>query len=406
MAARSHPAGSPGAELIAEMVDLSRRFGADPAFVRAGGGNVSAKVDGVLSIKPSGVSLASLTEGALIDLAMAPLLALLDEPAEVAGSSEGSAVVLRVASSAQLSPADGRRPSVELLFHALLPEPIVLHTHPTIINALTCAVRGLELAGQIFGESALWIPYTDPGLPLARAIRDARVAHGQRTGRPAPRTVLLQNHGLIVSGDSAAEIEARSHEVVGRIVDRLEDRPPFAWGTVGRVAVTRATGIVEALRSRLGQTDDEDALARAVVFDDSPLALGLAGSQLGHRFARGGPLTPDQIVYSGSWPLIVEAPPTDEAAAVAALDSALAERRGRGLDEAVIILVAGIGLFAVGGTERQADTARTLYLDATAIACDAHRLGGVRSLAAAERQFIEHWEAEAYRLAVAALTSW
>ncbi len=406
MAARSHPAGSPGAVLLAEMVDLSRRFGADPAFVRAGGGNVSAKVDGVLSIKPSGVSLASLTEGALIDLAMAPLLALLDEPGEVAGSSEGSAVVLRVASSAQLSPADGRRPSVELLFHALLPEPIVLHTHPTIINALTCAVRGLELAGQIFDESALWIPYTDPGLPLARAIRDARVAHWQRTGRPAPRTVLLQNHGLIVSGDSAAEIEARSHEVVGRIVDRLEDRPPFAWGTVGRVAVTRATGIVEALRSRLGQTDDKDALARAVVFDDSPLALGLADSQLGHRFARAGPLTPDQIVYCGSWPLIVEAPPTDEAAAVAALDSALAERRGRGLDEAVIILVAGIGLFAVGGTGREADTARTLYLDATAIACDAHRLGGVRSLAAAERQFIEHWEAEAYRLAVAALTSW
>ena len=46
--------------LVAEMIELARRFGADPAFVRAGGGNSSAKADGVLYIKPSGVSLATI----------------------------------------------------------------------------------------------------------------------------------------------------------------------------------------------------------------------------------------------------------------------------------------------------------------------------------------------------------
>lgn len=392
-------------KLLAEMVGLSRRFGADAAFVRAGGGNSSAKADGVLSIKPSGVSLASLTEDSLIDLEMAPLLAVLDEPARTADPKAGSAHVLRVASAARLSPADGRRPSVELLFHALLPEPLVLHTHPTTVNALTCTAHGRELAGEIFGASVLWIPYTDPGLPLARAIRDARLAHARQTGWPAPRTVLLQNHGLIVSGDSAAEIEVRCDEVAGRIADRLEGRPPFDWGAVARLEATAGAAMVEALRHELGRADGADLPAKAVVFDDSPPALGVAGSEFGHQFARGGPLTPDQIVYAGSWPLAVLQIPTDAAAAVAALDAARAERRRRGLDAPTIVLVAGLGLFAVGDTERQADTARTLYLDATAIACDAHRFGGVRTLSATERQFIEHWEAEAYRLAVAALTS-
>ena len=38
---------------------LSRRFGEDPEYARAGGGNSSVKDGGTLYIKPSGVSLAS-----------------------------------------------------------------------------------------------------------------------------------------------------------------------------------------------------------------------------------------------------------------------------------------------------------------------------------------------------------
>ena len=46
---------------------------------------------------------------------------------------------------------------------------------------------------------------------------------------------------------------------------------------------------------------------------------------------------------------------------------------------------------------RQAETAREIYLDATRVGRGALRLGGVRPLAPAEREFIETWEAEAYR---------
>ncbi len=402
--ARGSPQSAP-IGLLAEMVELSRRFGADPEFVRAGGGNSSAKADGVLYIKPSGVPLATLTEDALIALAIEPLLAFL-EGVSASESTSGSDQVLRVAEAARLSPADGRRPSVELLFHALLPEPIVLHTHPTVINALTCCRGAGALADRVVGERALWIPYTDPGLPLARAIRDARSAHVKRTAAPASRTLLLQNHGLIVGGDTAAEIDTVSHAIAGRIASEVAlrgARPLDPWGAVERLDVALRDPIADALRSALGGFlgDGEDDRSAVVVFDDSPLALGAAGSALGRQFATGGPLTPDQIVYAGSLPLVVEPVATDGPAAITTLEAALARRARAGIDRPIIVLVAGIGLFAVGRSERQADTARELYLDAMRIALGAHRLGGVRPLAPAEREFIERWEAEAYRRQVA-----
>ena len=405
MGARAPRRAQPApAHLLAEMVELSRRFGADPEFVRAGGGNSSAKVGGVLSIKPSGVSLATLTVESLITLAIDPLLELLEGEGRP-GVAPGSDEVLRVAESARLSPTDGRRPSVELLFHALLPDPIVLHTHPTTINTLTCAIRGRELAERLLGDRALWIPYADPGLPLARAIRDERNAYVQRTGCRAPRAILLQNHGLIVGGDTATEIGELSHEIAARIAEHAAGRPAFSWGAVERIEGALAGGIEEALRPALGRLLAADGRPRVVVFDDSPLAIGVAGSELGHRFAHGGPLTPDQIVYAGSWPLVVETIPANGGAAAAALEAALAGRATRDVDPPVIVLVAGLGLFAVGDTERQAATARNLYLDATRIASGAHRLGGVRPLAPDERRFIERWEAEAYRRQVASRTS-
>jgi NAD(P)-dependent dehydrogenase (short-subunit alcohol dehydrogenase family) len=65
-------------------------------------------------------------------------------------------------------------------------------------------------------------------------------------------------------------------------------------------------------------------------------------------------------------------------------------------------MVPGLGLFAAGETYALAGTAREVYLDAIGVSVDAHRLGGVRPLADKERQFIEQWEAEAYRKRVGA----
>jgi rhamnose utilization protein RhaD (predicted bifunctional aldolase and dehydrogenase)/NAD(P)-dependent dehydrogenase (short-subunit alcohol dehydrogenase family) len=390
------------AGFLRELVALSRRFGEDPEFARGGGGNSSVKADGILYIKPSGTSLSALTAESVIALEVAPLMELLDaEPGRlvVGGTDE----VMQVALSARVGLRDDRRPSVECLFHSLLPERFVLHTHPTTVNAITCAKRGAEITERLFGSSVLWIPYTDPGLPLARVIRDVRRSHQDRTGTAAPRALFLQNHGLVVAGDSPAEIEETSKRLVAAIQAHLAGLPPIAWGDVERLDPDEARLALNvagpALRALLATGDR----LKVVTFDDSPLAVSIAGSALGRELAFVGPLTPDQIVYAGSFPLLVETPKGGVPGQLTdGLTRAIAAWSETQAGAPVVVIVPGLGLFAVGDSHAQTDTVRQVYLDAVGVSVEAHRLGGVRPLSDKERGFIERWEAEAYRRGVAA----
>ena len=86
----------------------------------------------------------------------------------------------------------------------------------------------------------------------------------------------------------------------------------------------------------------------------------------------------------------------------AALRSSLVDHLAAGRESPAIIVIEGIGLFAVAQTADLAVTVRDVYLDAIRVADGASCLGGIRPLAPDERRFIEQWEAEAYRRGVAA----
>jgi len=395
-----------------ELIGLARRFGRDPEFARGGGGNASLKADGVLYIKPSGASLATLAPDDLVPLAIEPLLALLHaEDAAIAPEAEGSGAevdpVMRTAMAARLADAGGRRPSVELLFHAFLPERFVLHTHPIDLNAVTCNSDGAALAGRLFGDRALWVPYTDPGLPLARAIVEARRAHVERTGRPAPAITVMQNHGIIVGGDSAADIDERSTWLVTVVRAEL-DRAAASAGAVAAdsssaaMEPARGQALVDVIAPSLRGLLATGPALPVVTFDNARLAASFTDSPAGRDFVGGGPLTPDQIVYAGSWPLVMDVPDEADPDEVPdLLRERLAEHIAAHGTVPIIVVVPRLGLFAAGDSWAQADTARNVYLDALRVGKGALRLGGVRALSDTERRFIEAWEAEAYRRDVA-----
>jgi rhamnose utilization protein RhaD (predicted bifunctional aldolase and dehydrogenase)/NAD(P)-dependent dehydrogenase (short-subunit alcohol dehydrogenase family) len=398
---------------LEELIEIARRFGRDPEFTRGGGGNVSVKDGGVLYIKPSGVALGTLTADDLVPLDVEPLLALLhsdDGAAEAGDAGTGGDPVMRTAMAARLADAGGRRPSVELLFHAFLPERFVLHTHPIAINAVTCNIDGAALAERLFGERAVWVPYTDPGLPLARAVVEARRAHVERTGGPAPAITVMQNHGMIVGGDSAAEIDERSAWLVetvraamGRAAAAAPVPSPGAGPPPAGMDPTRARTLVDMIAPSLrGLLAHGDTLP-VVTFEDAPLAASFTALPAGRDFVQGGPLTPDQIVYCGSWPLLLDVPETtDRDDVLPLLRARLGEHVAAHGAKPTIVIVPGLGLFAAGESWSQADTARNVYLDALRVGEGALLLGGVRALADAERTFIEAWEAEVYRRDVAA----
>jgi rhamnose utilization protein RhaD (predicted bifunctional aldolase and dehydrogenase) len=89
------------------------------------------------------------------------------------------------------------------------------HTHPTAINALTCSA-GFETAARgrlcpdgivSCGPASVIVPWTDPGLPLARRVKELIDVYIDERGE-LPKMVLLQNHGLIALGATAHEVEA------------------------------------------------------------------------------------------------------------------------------------------------------------------------------------------------------
>lgn len=201
-------------DTLDQLIRLSRRLG-DPAndYVILGEGNTSARADaGTFWVKASGAQLDGIGASDFVRLRFAPVLALLDAE-EVADE----AVKERLA-GAKVAGTTAARPSVETVVHAVAltlgQANFVGHTHPTAINAVLCSQQAeAALAGRLFpdeivvcGPAPAFVPYTDPGLPLARAVRQAIRDHLARYGR-SPQVILMQNHGLVALGRTAGEVD-------------------------------------------------------------------------------------------------------------------------------------------------------------------------------------------------------
>jgi rhamnose utilization protein RhaD (predicted bifunctional aldolase and dehydrogenase)/NAD(P)-dependent dehydrogenase (short-subunit alcohol dehydrogenase family) len=380
---------------------LSRFYGSDPSIVLAGGGNTSCKVGNRLYVKASGTSLAAMTPDGFVKMDRDQLEGLASATLDGDPQRREAQFKERIA-AARCEPERGQRPSVEVLLHHLLPSKYVVHSHATIANTLTCHKDGRRLAEEIFGNAILWLPYVDPGFILAQSLRQALAEHGSSTGGGAVNVILMANHGLIVAGDDPGAIRTTTDDILGKIAARLGD--DWASDSFGQPAVVdsaeeRVRQIAPGLRGLLAEV--ESATLKVVTFDDSPISHGLVGTAIGQAAATAGPLTPDQIVYCGSFPLWFELDDAeDEAALVARLRTAIDGHKARHRFLPKIVLVKGLGLFAVGDDVKQANTVRDVYLDATKVMAGATRLGGISYLTDRERRFIEDWEVESYRRSV------
>jgi rhamnose utilization protein RhaD (predicted bifunctional aldolase and dehydrogenase) len=55
------------------------------------------------------------------------------------------------------------------------------------------------------GAAPVLVPYIDPGIPLAREIRQ-RIIDYVQSYNECPKVILMQNHGLVVLGSSAEQV--------------------------------------------------------------------------------------------------------------------------------------------------------------------------------------------------------
>lgn len=360
---------------LTELLQMSNRYGSNPAYVLAGGGNTSVKDDTTLYVKCSGTQLATLTEAGVVALDRKALDVLMTKeyPAEDAARE---AAFLADVMAARCDEDLSKRPSVEALLHNLFPQKYVLHVHPAMVNGLTCGKGDVELAKKILGEDMLWIPICRPGYILGRLCWDAMQEYKEKNGKEV-QVVLLQNHGIFLAGNSVEEIDGIFNDVWSKLEAVVERQPDLSEG-----CPHCAEAAAEAAKVLAEET------GKVVRFVNVKEGKKLTASkEAAAPLLR--PFTPDHIVYCGPYPLFLE-----NAKDAKTELAAFTERTGL---VPKVVLVAGVGAFVMGDTEAELDKPELLLKDAMKVAVYAESFGGPLAMTEDLTQFIIHWEAESYR---------
>ncbi|HID06256.1 MAG TPA: class II aldolase [Armatimonadetes bacterium] len=201
-------------QILEQLVQMSCYLGAPGnEYVVLGEGNTSAKIDErTFYVKASGVSLTNITSEGFVEVYSEPVLEMLKY--EHLSDDEIQERLM----DARVDPNCPYRPSVETVFHAMLLQlpniNFVGHTHPTALNSILCAKRSREpFMGHLFPEgivccgiAPVYVEYADPGVTLAKAIQRGVQEHLDTYGEP-PKSILLENHGLIALGANPKEVE-------------------------------------------------------------------------------------------------------------------------------------------------------------------------------------------------------
>ncbi len=404
-------------EDLALRVYTSRLLGGEPALVLHGGGNTSVKTRAraangeeldVLCVKGSGWDMGDIEPAGLPAVRLEPLreLRALDRlgDEDMVNLQRGN-----------LLDASAPNPSVETLLHAFLPHKFVDHTHANAVLALTDQPDGAKICREVFGARAALVPYVMPGFALAKACADAY----ERA--PDVEGLILLKHGIFSFGDSARQAYTRMIELVGLAEERLKKgrkRIFVAAKLPGKLAAPAE--IAPILRGLLAiESNAAEGLHQRFVLShrSSKAILAYVGGKDVRRYALAGTVTPDHAIRTKPWPAILPAPEAGkldkfaDQAAKAIADYATRyrayfERHNAKLSSPKtqldvaprVLLVPGLGLFAIGANARAAGIAGDLAETTVEVISAAESIGRFRSISEADLFDIEYWSLEQAKL--------
>lgn len=369
---------------FSDLIEISRFYGERPEYVIAGGGNTSWKNDHNLYIKASGVSLAGIDENGFCILDRAKLERMNNMELS-ADQDEREEQVKNALLESRVNPESGLRPSVETSLHNLFSYRYVVHTHPTLINGVMASRDAEKVTGELFGNEALFIPYSDPGFILYSVIRTKILEYRNDMGTD-PRLVFIQNHGIFVAAESILEIRELYNYVENKIRALVRTFP----GNHSIEVSEAMTEIVPAVRMLLSQT----GLKAARMFNHESVAPFLYDSETFSRIS--SPFTPDQIVYCLSEYLYVRNDGDQEELINEIKEGITGFREKKGVNPRVIF-IRNEGVIVAEDSAAALDYLEYLVIDFARIASISDSFGGPHPMTPAQIGFIENWEVENYR---------
>jgi len=364
--------------VVEQLIEQSRRVGANDSLVLWGGGNNSLKTTApdllgrsieVMLIKSSGSDMKSIVAKQFPAVRL-DYIAPLRQRDDMTDDE-----MVDYLARCLLDPG-GPRPSIETLLHAFLPVPSVLHTHADAILALT-NTRGREATvRKCFGDSLITIPYRQPGFRLSREVAEAFDAKAEG--------IVLMNHGLITWGDTPQQAFERHMALTSR-AEKFIDRhgAPASAGESQARLKPGLHSIAPALRGALSK--DRKVILE---FDDSPEVLEFLSRPDAERVTQIGAATPDHILHTKRFPLFLKGD------AAPAVEEYLAKHG----HTPRIILKPGVGMWTAGKDARAARIVHDIYRHTMQIITAAEALGGYETLNDKDAYEAEHWELETFKL--------
>ncbi len=404
-------------EDVALRVYTSRLLGGEPRLVQHGGGNTSVKtvvrdqmgdhVD-VLCVKGSGWDMARIEPAGLPAVRLEPLrrLAALDalRDEDMVNLQRGNLID-------QASPT----PSVETLLHAFLPHTYIDHTHASAVLALCDRPDGDRVCGAVYGARAPLVPYVMPGFALSKLARDVQAAN------PTCEGLVLLKHGIFSFGASAREAYDRMIALVTLAEDWLGRETPaiFVPAKLPK-RPAEVAAVAPLIRGAVAvPVDRDDGRWKRFVLEHrtSEQIMAFVNGRDLARYSQGGVATPDHVIRTKPWPLIVPAPDADgldafragAREAVAAYQTAYrayferhnadATPKREPLDpQPRVVLVPGVGLFGLGASHRDAGVVADIAETWIDVVTGAEGGKGFESVTESEIFDMEYWSLEQAKL--------
>ncbi len=393
-------------------------LGGEPRLVQHGGGNTSVKTVirdqvgddvEVLCVKGSGWDMATIEPPGLPAVRLEPLRRLV----KLDKLSDEDMVNLQ---RGNLIDAASPNPSVEALLHAFLPHKFIDHTHANAVLALSDRPDGEARCREVYGKRAALVPYVMPGFALAKLAREVQAKNPDCEG------LILLKHGVFSFGATAREAYDRMIDLVTLAEKHLAKdggKRRFVQAKLPK-KIAEATQVAPVIRGVLSTpVDRNEGRWTRFVLDHraSPRVMEFVNGRDLARYSQRGVATPDHVIRTKPWPLVLPAPDaaTLDAYRLLACEAvtayqakydayfarhnATATPKKKQLDRMPrVVLVPGVGLFGLGNSAKDAaviaDIAET-WVDVVTTAEQAKRFESI-----AERDIfdMEYWSLEQAKL--------
>jgi NAD(P)-dependent dehydrogenase (short-subunit alcohol dehydrogenase family)/rhamnose utilization protein RhaD (predicted bifunctional aldolase and dehydrogenase) len=374
---------------LSDLIKISNKVGGDVTLVQGGGGNTSVKSDDgeFMYIKASGTSLKDMDETKgwrRVNIARLERLMADEVLKDCDVDTREREVVGRLALSCQDDVTSGARPSVEAPLHAML-DKYVIHLHPSSVGAWVNAKDGKSIIEELEKKAsinALWVPYCDPGYILScksgKLIDKYQEQHGCK-----PSVIMLDKHGVFVAADTTAGAMKLVEKVIEVCSQGLKTPKKAKIKVSGEQINDTKLAIRKAYFDACGQRE------LIMHFGDDEIASYCQCEQI-KKMLSAGALTPDELVYSNGPAILVSKVDSE---AIAKKICAAADKGGK---VPAAFLVEGQGLFVAAAAKRAA-VIRDIVASSLFIRFNALNKGGIRALTKGQQDFINNWEAEAFR---------